>query len=81
MNHLTPKVPLCGHATLATAKVLFDVAGNINGSVKFSTLSGKLVVRRGTAAAGGGLVMDFPQNVPSTCRPGEFDRLVSEVIF
>ena len=35
-----------GHATLATAKTLFDGIGNQNDTLSFDTLSGTLVVTR-----------------------------------
>jgi len=53
----TKEVPLCGHATLATALVLFNEIGNVNKSIVFDTLSGPLSVKR----VGEGLLeMDFP---------------------
>jgi len=53
----TKEVPLCGHATLATAHVLFNEIGNVNESIVFDTLSGPLPVKR----VGSGLLeMDFP---------------------
>eukprot|EP00048_Salpingoeca_helianthica_P008477 m.123172 g.123172 ORF g.123172 m.123172 type:complete len:290 (-) comp14614_c3_seq14:31-900(-) len=56
----TCEVPLCGHATLASAKTVFDVAKNHNSSLHFHTLSGVLVVQRD----GDRLSMDMPQNPP-----------------
>ena len=42
----TCEVPLCGHATLATAAVITSELGNASDSIHFSTLSGTLVVAR-----------------------------------
>lgn len=56
----TVEVNLCGHATLATAKTLFDGIGNQNDTLSFDTLSGTLVVTRD----GAGFSMDFPRNDP-----------------
>ena len=57
----TVEVELCGHATLASAWVLFNEIGVMADVLSFTTLSGILTVRRGE---GGLLVMDFPLNDP-----------------
>jgi predicted PhzF superfamily epimerase YddE/YHI9 len=54
------EVELCGHATLATAWVLFHRLGLTGEEVLFDTLSGRLSVRR----IGDVLVLDFP-SVPA----------------
>jgi PhzF family phenazine biosynthesis protein len=54
------EVDLCGHATLASAYVLFEQLNAQEDVLKFSTRSGELRVRR----AGGRLAMDFPANAP-----------------
>ena len=41
----TNEVPLCGHATLATAKAIYGL-GNSFPALTFSTLSGDLIVQR-----------------------------------
>ena len=50
------EVPLCGHATLATAHVMFNHLGVTSDRLVFSTLSGDLMVAR----QGERLAMDFP---------------------
>ena len=45
------EVPLCGHATLAAAHVLFAELGSAADAVTFDTQSGPLVVERVWAAA------------------------------
>ncbi len=50
------EVDLCGHATLASAWVLFHLLGHDGAEICFHTLSGDLRVRR----AGERLRMDFP---------------------
>lgn len=50
------EVAMCGHATLATAHVLFST-GMTAGEVRFATLSGVLTVR---PEADGTVCMDFP---------------------
>jgi len=57
------EVDLCGHATLATAHVLFDILGYPEPVIRFSTRSGDLAVER----EGDSLVMDFPALPPTTC--------------
>jgi len=54
------EVDLCGHATLASAYVLFDHLGHEEDVITFQTQSGELVVWK----EGKSLVMDFPS------RPG-----------
>jgi PhzF family phenazine biosynthesis protein len=52
----TTEVPLCGHATLASAAVVMERLENKRSTVIFHSASGPLVVRR----AEQGYVMDFP---------------------
>lgn len=54
------EVPLCGHATLASAHVLFTEMGLDAEAVTFDSRSGPLIVRR----SGGGYAMDFPADPP-----------------
>jgi predicted PhzF superfamily epimerase YddE/YHI9 len=59
------EVDLCGHATLASAFVLFELLGHAQPAITFSTRSGDLVVaRRGDA-----LAMDFPVRRARPCSP------------
>lgn len=60
------EVKLCGHATLASAHVLFHHLGIQTDSVQFDTLSGRLAVSR----HGDWLEMDFPVlDLPAIERP------------
>ena len=52
----TTEVPLCGHATLASAAVVMERLEPGRGQVVFQSASGPLTVRR----TGSGYVMDFP---------------------
>ncbi len=52
----TAEVDLCGHATLATAYVLFDHLGYEGEAIQFQTQSGELIVWKDNDF----LVMDFP---------------------
>lgn len=62
LRWFTPKVevPLCGHATLASAHLLFEELGLDSGAVRFETLSGRLEVRR----EGRGYEMALPAMTP-----------------
>jgi PhzF family phenazine biosynthesis protein len=57
------EVDLCGHATLASAYVLFNILGYKNDQIGFESRSGKLTVIRD----GDWLVMDFPSQPPIAC--------------
>ncbi len=57
------EVDLCGHATLASAHVLFEILGYPNAEIVFETRSGDLVVQRKGAL----LEMDFPAQPPVAC--------------
>jgi predicted PhzF superfamily epimerase YddE/YHI9 len=59
------EVPLCGHATLASAHLLFAELAAATDTVTFDTRSGPLVVER----AGEGYRMDFPANPPRRIDP------------
>ena len=54
------EVDLCGHATLATAHVLFEILGYSKKQITFQTKSGELVVESND----GLLAMDFPAQPP-----------------
>ncbi|MGF6589907.1 PhzF family phenazine biosynthesis protein [Pseudomonas sp. 2835] len=56
----TVEVDLCGHATLAAAWVLFEQLGEQRDTLRFTTRSGELRVRRDGAR----LAMDFPARQP-----------------
>ena len=57
------EVDLCGHATLASAFVLFNLLGCAKDRVEFASNSGPLIVRRDADR----LVMDFPAQPPVAC--------------
>ena len=57
------EIDLCGHATLASAHVLFEVLGYGESLITFETRSGDLFVRKNGAL----LEMDFPANAPTPC--------------
>lgn len=61
------EVDLCGHATLATAHVLFEHLAYPGTRITFSTHSGKLGVQR----KGSELEMDFPAVAAQRCAPPE----------
>ena len=57
------EVDLCGHATLASAHVIFEILGYSGPVIAFETRSGTLRVGR----AGERLQMDFPADRPVPC--------------
>lgn len=69
LRWFTPKaeVNLCGHATLATAHVLFTHLAYPRPEIVFATRSGALTVAR----VGDALVMDFPAREALACSPSD----------
>ena len=62
------EVDLCGHATLASAFVLFECEGYEGDRIHFDSKSGELSVFRNKDL----LVLDFPAQPPEPCEvPGE----------
>ena len=57
------EVDLCGHATLATAYVLFNILGYKKDKIEFESKSGILAVTKSDEW----LVMDFPAQPPVSC--------------
>ncbi|MFT3848797.1 MAG: PhzF family phenazine biosynthesis protein [Propionivibrio sp.] len=57
------EMDLCGHATLASAHILFEALGHSGPLITFSTKSGDLFVRKNGTL----LEMDFPSNPPVAC--------------
>lgn len=61
------EVDLCGHATLASAHVIFEILGYTKQAIAFETRSGDLFVERN----GKLLKMDFPARPPAPCKLSE----------
>ena len=61
------EVELCGHATLATAHVIFETLGYAEPVITFETHSGELFVEK----KGNCLQMDFPARPPIFCQAPE----------
>ncbi len=59
------EVDLCGHATLASAFILFQELNEPGDRIRFDTKSGQLIVRR----EGDLLLMDFPSRSPVPVQP------------
>jgi PhzF family phenazine biosynthesis protein len=59
----TIEIDLCGHATLASAFILFSELGYRGDSVRFHSKSGPLAVSR----TGDVLTLDFPSRPPGPC--------------
>lgn len=63
----TVEVDLCGHATLASAHVLFNELGYTGKQIRFQTRSGELIIEKQEER----LVMNFPaDDMPQTKAPG-----------
>jgi len=69
LRWFTPKleVPLCGHATLATAAVLFYDLNILADEVKFETKSGSLVAMRDEHR----ILLDFPADETVVAKPSK----------
>ncbi|MCG3221051.1 MAG: PhzF family phenazine biosynthesis protein [Candidatus Heimdallarchaeota archaeon] len=61
----TVEVNLCGHATLASASVLFFEIGITSNNVNFDTLSGRLTAKKINESIG----LNFPLNEPEDITP------------
>lgn len=74
----TFEIDLCGHATLATAYVIFDILGSDESVLRFQTKSGGLTVEH----LGERLVMDFPSRPPvaADAPEGLFEAIGKEPI-
>lgn len=72
------EVDLCGHATLASAWVLFNRLGHAGPAIRFESNSGPLEVTRDANR----LVLDFPAQPPRPCAtpPGLLEALGTEPI-
>ncbi|XP_022654778.1 phenazine biosynthesis-like domain-containing protein isoform X1 [Varroa jacobsoni] len=78
LRWFTPKkeVPLCGHATLATAAALFD-NGNKNKRLSFDTKSGTLTAIK---TEDGKIMLNLPARMNKQVNPGIYDGLFKHVI-
>jgi len=67
LRWFTPKteVPLCGHATLATAAVLFYDIDILTTEIAFETKSGRLIAKKDR----NGILLDFPIDEPVPINP------------
>ncbi|CAN9506969.1 unnamed protein product [Ophioblennius macclurei] len=72
----TTEVNLCGHATLASAAVLFQHEKNVNPTLVFESRSGDLAV----AQQGEGYIMDFPLNPPTQQDASEFRDIIKAAV-
>nr|KAG5709406.1 hypothetical protein BaRGS_029255 [Batillaria attramentaria] len=69
------EVEICGHATLASAAVLFYGLGNESKAITFDTLSGELIVRRD----GDSLSMDFPVGVTEPKTEADYEKMIKSL--
>ena len=61
------EVNLCGHATLASAYVIFNILGHMENEISFESKSGVLTVKRNNDL----LEMDFPSQPAAKCETPE----------
>lgn len=73
----TNEVPLCGHATLASAAVLFFCANNSSDTITFMSKSGPLLARK----ADSGITLDFPLNPVQDYDRARALPIVKEICF
>lgn len=73
----TFEIDLCGHATLATAHVLWNERGFAKNEIVFQSQSGPLRVRR---EADGRLVLDFPSRPPRPLAPDEVPAVLAQAL-
>merc|ERR1739838_118704 len=71
----TNEVPLCGHATLASAATLFYKGKNPNKSIAFETASGKLYAQR----SGDMITLDFPRNDPEPLAADAYPQVIKHL--
>ena len=69
----TVEMDLCGHATLASAFLIFEILGTDHTTLRFQTRSGELTVEK----KDGKFVLDFPSRpgTPTDAPPGLIDAL------
>ncbi|XP_012736411.2 phenazine biosynthesis-like domain-containing protein 1 [Fundulus heteroclitus] len=72
----TTEVDLCGHATLASAAVLFQYKNNVNPTLVFETRSGALAVSKKKE----GYIMDFPLNPPTKEDHNDFKDIIEAIV-
>jgi len=75
----TNEVNLCGHATLASAAVIFDKFGNNLDTIEFKTLSGVLKASR-TCRNSSLITLDFPTNSSLTYNAPNMDSILKVTI-
>ena len=73
----TFEIDLCGHATLATAHVLWHEHGFGKPEIVFHSQSGLLTVRR---EADGRLVLDFPSRPPRLLAPADYPAVLTQAL-
>ncbi|KAG8952937.1 hypothetical protein FRC04_003388 [Tulasnella sp. 424] len=76
----TVEVPLCGHATLASARVIFSTPeGQQVDKLEFETLSGTLIASK-VPGGSGGIELDFPASALDELASADELAQVSEVV-
>lgn len=73
---LAGELELCGHATLASAAVIFFECGNANDEITFRSTSGDLRARKQED----GITLDFPKNEPKHVEAHTWERLLRATV-
>uniref|UniRef100_A0A0B7AA64 Phenazine biosynthesis-like domain-containing protein n=2 Tax=Arion vulgaris TaxID=1028688 RepID=A0A0B7AA64_9EUPU len=73
----TNEVDICGHATLASAAVLFKELGNSSSEITFASRSGPLVVKRFDQNK---ISLNFPEDTPTPVNLADFADLLKRNI-
>lgn len=79
LRWFTPQneVPLCGHATLATAAAIYDECGNSSEELVFDTRSGPLKAARGPDDM---ILLDLPARTTVPADRDKYGKLVEAVV-
>lgn len=74
------EAPICGHATLATAHVLFESGTVATDTVTFHSKAGLLTVSKETIQDTPWLSMDFPALPVRSCAPSPTTKILQQVL-
>ncbi|CAN7948574.1 unnamed protein product, partial [Ixodes hexagonus] len=79
LRWFTPQneVPLCGHATLATAAAIFGECGNLSEELEFDTRTGLLKASRGPDDM---ILLDLPARTTMPADRDKYGKLVEAVV-
>uniref|UniRef100_A0A0B7AB47 Phenazine biosynthesis-like domain-containing protein n=1 Tax=Arion vulgaris TaxID=1028688 RepID=A0A0B7AB47_9EUPU len=73
----TVEIDLCGHATLASAAILFKELGNSSNEITFTSRSGPLTVKRFDKTK---ISLNLPENAPSPVNLADYKDLLKVTV-